>query len=47
MLSKQSLLNISLSEAIIVAASAIAIMGYTIISLNGCRICPFCWLWLR
>ena len=34
MLSKQSLLNISLSEAIIVAACAIAIMGYTIISFE-------------
>ena len=34
MLSKQPLLNISLSEALIVAVSAIAIMGYTIISFE-------------
>ena len=34
MLSKQPLLNISLSEAITVAVCAIAIMGYTIISLE-------------
>ena len=34
MLSKQPLLNISLSEAITVAVCAIAIMGYTIISFE-------------